>query len=359
MSFQQIVTSAVVRSLLSLPEPILVPLAGGAPQEVDGKRLNVRAHFLSHSAQRNPSLASLTPGQARKTTARAFNALSGVRAKDVTWEDKNIPTPEGDYELPIRVYHPTKDETMKPIVVYFHSGGAVVGDLQTGHSFCTYLSSHADCVVVSVDYRLAPEHKFPVPLNDAITAYAWAWNNTAELGGMPENVSVAGASMGANFAAAICQELKGKGKSQPVCQLLIYPFVDALSESRSTLSFANAFPLSMETMNWFLYQYLEPEQDRADPRVSPLRSTDVTGLAPAIVITAGFDPLCDQGWEYADKLASAEVPVTYRTYTSLPHAFTSMAGVIPAARTAIVEIAEDMEKRMRVNEDFKLGELEA
>ncbi len=358
MNFQQIFTSVAVNAMMKLPDSALLSLAGGEPTRVDGKRLNLQAQVLAHGARNRPSLSSLTPAQARQTSAAAFGAFNGAKAKKVEWSDTKLPTPEGDHEIPIRVYHPTADENTKPIVVYYHSGGAVIGDLQTGHTFCTILSSVADCIVVSVDYRLAPEYKFPTPLNDALAAYSWAWNNTAELGGMPGNVSVAGASMGGNFAAVVCQELKRKGKPQPVAQLLIYPFVDALSESASTLSFANAFPLNMETMNWFLYQYLEPGEERTNPRISPLHADDLSGLAPAIVITAGFDPLSDQGWEYADKLALADVPMTYRTYTSLPHAFTSMGGAISAARIAMVEISEEMKRHIAVSHSFEIENLE-
>jgi acetyl esterase/lipase len=236
------------------------------------------------------------------------------------------------------------------VLVYAHMGGGVIGDLETAHVFCTVLAKLARCPVLSVDYRLAPENRFPAGFEDVLAAYRWARDNAVLVfGAPPGHAAIGGDSMGGAFAAALCQELKRLGEPQPALQLLIYPAVDLASESASMTTYADAYPLSRALMDWFVGHYLGPNDDPADPRLSPIRAADLAGLAPAVIATAGFDPLVDQGEAYARRLQAAGVPLTYRCYDALAHGFTAMAGAVPLADAACREIAglvrETLERR--------------
>jgi acetyl esterase len=193
--------------------------------------------------------------------------------------------------------------------------------------------------VVSVDYRLAPEDPFPAGLEDVLAAYRWARDNAEALGAPKGRAAIGGDCMGGNFAAVVAQSLMQAGEPQPVLQLLIYPALDLASQTQSMTTYANAFPLSAPLMAWLAGHYLGPEADPNDPRASPLREEKLAGLAPAIVVTAGFDPLVDQGEAYAKRLRDAGVHVVYRCYGNLAHAFTAFTGVVPGADIACREIA--------------------
>ena len=219
------------------------------------------------------------------------------------------------------------------------SGGGVIGDLSTCEVFCTLLAKVARCAVLSVDYRLAPEHRFPAGLEDYLAAYRWGRDNAARFGAPAGSAAVGGDSMGGNFAAIACQELRRQGEAQPAMQLLIYPALDVAGEGPAMTTYAEAWPLSRATMEWFMGQYLQPEDSPGDPRLSPIRERDLRGLAPAVIATAGFDPLLDQGEGYARALADAGVATRYRRYDALAHAFTAMT-LVPAADAACREIAE-------------------
>jgi acetyl esterase/lipase len=193
--------------------------------------------------------------------------------------------------------------------------------------------------VLSVDYRLAPEHRFPAGLDDVMAAYRWARDHAARFGAPPDRAAIGGDSIGGEFAAVICQELRRLGEPQPALQLLLYPAVDAASETPSMTDYADAYPLSREIIAWFVGHYVGPDADLADPRLSPARTLDFSGLAPALIATAGFDPLVDQGEAYARRLLAAGGAVTYRCYDSLVHGFAAYTGAVPAADAACREIA--------------------
>jgi acetyl esterase/lipase len=193
--------------------------------------------------------------------------------------------------------------------------------------------------VLSVDYRLAPEHPFPSGLEDVLCAYRWARENAPRFGAPAGHVAIGGDSMGGNFAAIVAQEMKRRGEPQPALQLMIYPAVDVASHTQSMTTYAEAYPLSRQTMEWFMSHYLPLGADPTDPRASPIREPDLAGLAPAVIVTAGFDPLVDQGEAYAKRLSDAGVPVAYRCYDHLAHAFTAFTGAVPAADIACREIA--------------------
>ena len=220
----------------------------------------------------------------------------------------------------------------------FHVGAGVVGDLDTAEGLCALLAETARCPVLAPEYRLAPEHRFPAGLEDAVAAYAWAADNASRYGA--SGAAVGGEGVGAGFAAAVCQLRKAQDEPQPSAQLLICPMLDAAARGGSIDAFAQAWPLSKESLTWTLEHYVGAEADPADPRLSPLRAEDVSGLAPAVVAAAGFDPLFDQAEAYARRLTAVGTPVRFRLWDGLPHAFSAVAGVTPSAEAACREIAE-------------------
>jgi acetyl esterase len=327
----------IVKTLLSLPSPVLRLMSGGSAVYQGGRTLDPRFQFLAAQAKGGPAMSTLTAQEGRAGAAQGLALLAAGLEPGVRVE--NLTVPGGEGEVKARAYRPDDQDPAAPLVVYAHMGGGVIGDLETHHAFCSILAKLARCAVLSVDYRLAPEHRFPAGLEDMLAAYRWARDNTARFGAESGGLAVAGDSMGGNFAAILCQELKRNGEPQPALQLLVYPAVDVASETQSMTTYADAYPLSRETMNWFMGHYMSPQDDPADPRLSPIRNPDLTGLAPAIVVTAGFDPLVDQGEAYARALKAAGVPVLYRCYDALGHGFTALGGAIPPADIACREIA--------------------
>jgi acetyl esterase len=206
---------------------------------------------------------------------------------------------------------------------------------------CRRLADLAGCVVVSVHYRRAPEDRFPAAVDDAVAAYGWVCDHAGELGVLDGVVGVMGDSAGANLSAAVCLEARRLGLAQPVAQGLVYPLVDARLRFESYQTFADGFGLSLAGIELYRDTYARDRDDWVDPRMSPLCADDLTGLAPALVVTAGFDPLRDDGRAYADALAGAGVPVTYRCYDDMMHGFQAML-VLDAARAASDEISSAM-----------------
>jgi len=333
LDLQRLMASA----MLSLPTPLLRAMSGGGAINQDGRTLDPRFQFMAHAARGAPPMASLPPEVARAGSAAALAAVAGRPEPGVSTENLTIDGPGGP--LPLRAYRPPVQDPAAPLMVFAHFGGGVIGDLETCDVFCGILAKVARCAVLSVDYRLAPEHRFPAGLEDMLAAYRWARENTARFGAPAGHVAVGGDSMGGNFAAIVTQEMKRLGEPQPALQLLIYPAVDVASQSQSMFTFGEAYPLSRQTMEWFMGHYLGPDADPSDPRASPIRAADLSDLAPAVIVTAGFDPLVDQGEAYATRLRDAGVPVVYRCYDALAHAFTAFTGAIPAADIACREIA--------------------
>jgi acetyl esterase len=327
----------LLRRILALPTPILRALAGGGVVYQGGRTLDPRFQFIAHAASGAPSLTTLSPEAARKTSNQALAACQAKLESGVKIEPVSMEGPRGP--IPMRAYRPPLQDPRAPVMVYAHMGGGVIGDLDTNEPFLTILAKIARCIIVSVDYRLAPEHKFPAGLEDVLAAYRWVRDNTDQFGAPSGHVAVGGDSMGGAFSAIVAQEMKRLGEPQPAFQLLIYPAVDVASETQSMTTYADAYPLTRQVLDWFIAHYLGPESDPADPRLSPIKTADLTGLAPAVVVTAGFDPLVDQGEAYARRLRDAHVPVIYRCYDSLAHGFTAFGGVVPKADCACREIA--------------------
>ena len=328
---------ALLRTFLSLPSPVLRAFAGGGGVYRGGRTLDSRFQFLAALDRRTNGAERAVPEAFRRAHAETLPMVSGRPEPDVEAQDIVLPGPHRP--LPARVYRPKDQDPAMPIMVFAHFGGGVIGGLETCHVFCTVLARIVRCPVLSVDYALAPEHRFPAGLEDVLAAYRWARDNAHRFEAPAGVAAIGGDSMGGNFAAVAAQELRRAGEPQPALQLLIYPCVDLASQTPSMTTYADAFPLSRALMEWFAGHYAGADASPADPRLSPLRQPDLSGLAPAVVATAGFDPLLDQGELYARALRAAGTPVAYRCYDSLAHSFTAFTGAVPAADAACREIA--------------------
>lgn len=247
---------------------------------------------------------------------------------------EDVTVPGGDGERAARIYRPSGDGPW-PTTVFFHGGGFVIGDIDTHDQTCRRICSGADTVVVSVDYRLAPEHPFPAGLDDAIAATRWTADHQADLGG-GERLAVAGDSAGGNLSAVVAQTLPDLVDAQ----FLIYPATDVLGEHPSRGENAEGYFLDMAMMEWFFTHYVTDVEgvEATDVRLSPINADSLVGLAPAVVVTAEFDPLRDEGEAYADKLAAAGVPVDKVRYDGLIHGFLDMGSLSPVAAAGVDDL---------------------
>ena len=244
-----------------------------------------------------------------------------------------IPGPAGD--IGARVYRP-ETAGPAPTVVLFHGGGFVIGDLDTHDNMARTICRDCSAVVVSVDYRLAPEAQFPAAVEDAVEATRWAASRLEELGG-DERLAVAGDSAGGNLAAVVSQQLRDSGGPALAGQLLVYPATDVTGDYPSRTENAEGYFLDLPTMVWFIQHYAADAAVHQDPRLSPLRHTDLSGLPPAVVVTAEYDPLRDEGEAYARALSEAGVPAEVRRFDGMIHGFFDMGAYSPAAQAAIEE----------------------
>jgi acetyl esterase len=258
-------------------------------------------------------------------------------------EDRTLPG--AGHHVPVRLYWPRAANAGErlPIVVHFHGGGWAMGDLDTHDRMARYYCNHADAIVINVDYRRPPEDKFPAAVDDSYLAACWAADHAGEIGGDPARLAVVGDSAGGNLAAVVCQIAKASKRPAIVFQALVYPVTDLdLSkryESREKFGGGYYF-LSKRDMEWFAAFYLTNlPNEVADPRASPLVAHDLSGLPAAVVVTAGFDPLHDEGRAYADRLNAVGVPVEYRCFEGTIHAFMSFAPIIPVGEEGLAFVA--------------------
>lgn len=239
--------------------------------------------------------------------------------------------------LAVRIYRPA---TPVGIVVFFHGGGWTIGDLDTHDEPCREIATQSGATVVSVDYRLAPEAPFPAAIEDSFAAVTWVWANRADLASADAKVAVCGDSAGGNIAAVMCLMARDVDGLDIASQLLVYPGVDArMSEFDSLERNAEGYVLTLETMKWFSANYIANESDRLDWRASPLLADDLSGLPPALVITAEFDPLHDEGVAYAEALRAAGNDVVHSDYDGMVHIFFQLGPIVPGAAAAVAEVA--------------------
>jgi acetyl esterase/lipase len=326
------------RALRAMPERWLAPLAG-PPTVIRGRTLDPHVALATRAA-RTPALHTQTPAEARAATGRAAAVAAPLRPLERLEEHR---VPGAERALVARLYVPPDLEGPRPLILYFHQGGYVIGELDWCDPFCSELAVAARCPVLSIDYRKGPEHRFPAAQDDAWAVYRYALEHAGVFGGDPERIGVGGDSAGGGLAAMIAQRARAERVRAPRFQLLIYPWLVACADNAAYRDFGACPPLLREDLPWFLSHYLNSDAERGDVRLAPGLAEDLSGLAPALVYTAGFDVLCDEGERYAQRLADVGVPVTYRCYESLPHGFTLFAGVAPAAARALEEIARDVD----------------
>lgn len=287
------------------------------------------------AAAGGPGLNQMPLDEARKVPYQMIE-LGGPEEPVAQIDTRVIP---GPMEIPVRVYRPSL-ATDLPALVYFHGGGFVICNLDTHDRLCRSLANASGCVVVSVDYRLAPEHKFPAAPEDAYTATRYIAEHAGEFGIDPKRIAVGGDSAGANLATVVAMMARDRGGAALKFQLLIYPVTDFTQHvTESEREYGQGYFLDEELMDWFADQYFATEADRHLPYASPSKASDVRGLPPAFVITGECDPLRDQGEAYADKMRSAGVPVVLKRYEGMIHPFLSLAGIVDGGREAINDSA--------------------
>jgi len=280
-------------------------------------------------------LDAMTPVAARAEIARNARAFAGPLVPLPRIDEVTIPGPAGPIRA--RLYDPAADGRRRGLVVYYHGGGWVVGNIETHDPLCRFLAREADVAVLAVDYHLAPEHPFPAPVEDALLAFRWAFREAPRLRCDRARVAVAGDSAGGNLAAVVAQLAARDGGPRPALRVLFYPVTDLSRKHPSYRLFADGFFLTEREMDWYRGHYLPDEDTARDPRASPLLAEDLRELPPAIVLTAGFDVLRDEGEAYARRLATAGVPVRHRRHEGLIHGFSNATGASRSAHAAMRE----------------------
>ncbi len=313
----------------------------GPPARLDGQELAPDIHMLLWLAKRAGE-TSLVEGrtveQARAENLEGVPAISGPPRPMARVEDLTIPGPAGEIAARFYVAHGAPPAP-GPLLVYYHGGGWVIGDLDTHDGVCRFLAEFSGCRVLSIEYRLAPEHPFPAAVEDAMAAFVWSAEQAAELGADPARIAVGGDSAGGNLSAGVCLQARDAGGPRPAMQLLLYPATDVVGGHASRDIFAEGFLLTRSDMEWFESRYLPEGVDGEDPRASMMRAANVADLAPAYVATAGFDPLRDEGEIYAERMREAGVKVALKRYRGLIHGFANLTAVCPNARAAMMEIS--------------------
>ena len=303
--------------------------------------------FLDRAAAAGrPSYHTLPADAARRDYRETRKYVQPPRPELASVVDRVVPGPHGP--IPIRYYRPlgSKVDEILPVLMFFHGGGWTLGDLETHDTICRELCNKTPCAVVAVDYRLGPEHKFPAAVDDCVAATRWVSAQAAELGIAAARMAVGGDSAGGNLATVVALILRDGGGPPLRFQLLVYPATDQLLDTPSHAALADGYLLTRDNMLYFRANYLRGPQDYGDWRASPLHATDLSRLPPALVITAGFDPLRDEGKAYADALMAAGVPVTYTSYDGMIHGFFMMGGVMDAANRAMEQSARALAGRL-------------
>jgi acetyl esterase len=305
--------------------------------------------FLDRLAALNPpSVLALTVSE-RRSGLRQLLSFSGPGEPMGTIEERTLPGPSG-LPLTLRIYRPATDAASAgaaagnppPALVYFHGGGLVAGSLDTHDPICRSLGNATGCVLLSVDYRLAPEYPFPAAIADGCYATVWVTAHAEELGVDPMRIGVCGDSAGATLAAVVCQTVAATGEARLAMQFLLCPIMDFCAATQSRREYATGYLVDQATLDHDLKHYLGADGDPSHPRVSPLRVANVSDLPPTCIHTAEFDPLRDEGAVYADRLREAGIKTTYRCHSGMIHLFYGMGALIPYAATAYRLIGTDI-----------------
>jgi acetyl esterase len=310
-----------IRRLLQASAHALAYVPGLRPARIDGHRLDpeVSLGLLLHRLAGKVSLASLTPEEAREEHGtQVYPYTPRARA----------PVSRTDFEiggLPVRRYRAKECPVGGAAIVWYHGGGWVIGSIESDDLLCSWIAELTGLPVFSVEYRLGPEHRFPTAHEDAIHAWTHLLERATELGFDPARAAVAGSSAGANLSGWVSVAARDRGLTMPAVQLLFYPAAELVDHEPSRTTLAAGFVLDRELLSWFEGHYLDPK-DLIDPRVSLLRTADFTGLPPAHIVTAGFDPLRDEGERLAERLEAAGVPVSYECAGAMIHGFVELSG---------------------------------
>ncbi len=340
-------------ALLAHPDAVLAVLGAREPVERDGRVLNRGTQAMMALADRFGGRQrgddSVRDPVVMRNQLRLSTRLAMPVRTDVHVSGRTVPGGPGSAGIPVRVYRQygigigagPGNQGRPPAIVFFHGGGWVTGDLDTHDGTCRMLAAASRCVVVAVDYRLAPEHPFPTAAEDCLAAYAWVHRNHDELGFAAGQVGVMGDSAGGNLAAMVSQQsAAGAGDvPPPVAQILVYPAVDARLDTDSFRTLSEGLFLTRADMEYFRGEYLPDRTDWEDPRASPLLADDFTGLPPALVVTAGLDPLRDDGAHYAEALRKGGVDVEYRCYDDQIHGFLGM-GILADSLALATEVCD-------------------
>ncbi|MBS9534238.1 alpha/beta hydrolase [Mycobacterium sp. M1] len=329
-----------------LPLPVKRLMTGGRSVSIDGNTLDPTLQ-LTLAGQRVLGIDGLViDDDVEASRAQLRELLSGLGGEDVHVKvrDVTVPGPAGD--IGARLYRPPGGRTTA-LLVFYHGGGFVIGDLDAYDAVCRQVCRDGDVAVLSVDYRLAPEHPAPAALDDAYAAFRWAAEHAADLGAVPGRIAVGGDSAGGNLAAGVAllardearRQAPDKGAPTPILQWLLYPVTDCAATTRSRTLYADGFVLTKHDIDWFTAQYVGGSGvDPTDPRVSPLRASDLSGLPPALIALAGFDPLHDEGASFAAALQEAGNVVDLRVAGPLTHGFVSLAALGGGSATATTQL---------------------
>ncbi len=299
----------------------------------------VKAFLDQMKAVPGPKMSEAGPEVARAT----FGALMQmVGPKDIpVGKTENRVVPGAGGGVPIRVYSPVAaGSDPMPALVYYHGGGFVIGNIESHDGLCRMMANEGGFRVIAVDYRLAPEHKYPAAFDDAFAALGWVVANAAQIGVDANRIAVGGDSAGGALAAEVAQAAKAKGGHSVAAQMLLFPVTQIGEETSSLREFAVGYFLEKETLDWFYDCYLPPGAEKNDPKISPLRVKDASGLPPAYIMLGGFDPLHDEGMQYADKLRAAGVKVTVADHSDMVHCFIYLQAVLPQAHEALASAAK-------------------
>ena len=296
----------------------------------------------------HPEFWQLTPEQARAAFEKTAPILDAKPVEVFNVENLKIPSPSGN--IPLRIYIPAESQQPLPILLWLHGGGFVVGGLNSYDSICRQLTKRAECIVVSVDYRLAPDHKFPAAVEDCFATLQWVVKYAGAFGADPTRIAIGGDSAGGNLSAVTAILARDAGLVKNiVLQLLIYPCTAVKPDTDSHYQYAEGYLLTRKNMLWFIDNYLNDESDTQDFRYAPLITEDLSHLPPALIIVADHDPLYDEGVAYAGRLRAAGNQVELSDYQGAIHGFYSMSGATDIAKQALEESATALKKAFSVS----------
>ncbi len=347
----------VVRAIFTGLPPGLRRLLAGRPVRRDGLTLDADLQLLLRLERLTEAGTPAATLERRREHLDVAGALVGGRVRGVGTRELTVPGGDPAAGLPARLYTPDTLPPGSPLLVFLHGGGWVNGSIDSHDAVCRFLAVHAGIRVLSVGYRLAPEYPFPAALEDVTAAFGYARAHAADLGADPGAIALGGDSAGGNLSAVVAHRAVREGRQGPEFLLLLYPACDAAHRSASRELFAKDFFLTDADIEWFCDKYLPVGVDRSDPRASILLADDLSGMPPTYLVTAGFDPLRDEGEMFAHRLAQAGTRVTVRRETDLIHGFASMLVISVRCREALAQAAGALRVGLTMTADRSRGDI--